>query len=958
MEIMNDTYQQQDITTNFQYSRPWLDRTLKNLGLNQVFTNASGNYLYYQPEDNTKAKVLDFIGGYGSLLLGHNHPELTDYAAELLRNQLPIHSQMSVKKQVGDLALALSDRIGQQTGKEYITTFVNSGAEAVEAAIKHARLAFANRKEAYLNRLHRQLHTISNYLVKHETNLVCEIDGRLIHGFEGLKTYYLEQAQSILNDTKLVLLAAEKAFHGKTTGALDLTYNPKFRQKFQHQTNANQPVRFFKKDPDELTRLVDELIVTLPIPVLSASGKIENQEVRLVTCLGIIIEPIQGEGGVQAISHSFLKLLREITRRKKIPLIFDEIQCGFFRTGGLLHSTSIGVEADYYLLGKALGGGLVKNAALVVEKSLYLDEFGLLHTSTYADDEFSAAVSLKALEISERKAKLMPKISQYLSVKLQLLKSQFPEVIKEVRGFGLMWGVEFYSMNFSSSYCFQMTSRTGYLSYIFCSYLLNQKQIRVAPTLSDPHTLRLQPSLLTTYEEVDQLCDALEDLSKIVYCRDFYKLIEHLLPQEEQELRTLEDFGRGTVPMNVTPGAYDNVGFVTHFINENGARAGDESIALLSDNTINQLLESVMELAVPIMTGAQTVQSATGKKVNVYFAGLLFTANMARDMMVRNAARPYEILCDKAVDMLQQEFDCKLIGLGQYSSVITKNGKTISNPHVAITTGNSFTVGIGVQAVMSEVSNDFVNSGGITLGILGAGGNISSTYLKSFLPYSSQILFKGSDSEAGRAKTQRFMRELVSYVFSLALDSTEGQSQLGTTLYETIVTTNLYQQVLEGKVKVNDNRLSDWLAEELGENMPFRLIDSLYDLQQCQVTVVATNSPEAFLFPEHFAPHSVVYDISVPLNCSPELINNDKCIKVILGGVVQLPMQEKLPMKGYPLGKGEAFACISETILLGLEESEGNFSYGNLLPSQVRQINSIGEQHGFAFKKPKIERIF
>ncbi len=63
-------------------------------------------------------------------------------------------------------------------------------------------------------------------------------------------------------------------------------------------------------------------------------------------------------------------------------------------------------------------------------------------------------------------------------------------------------------------------------------------------------------------------------------------------------------------------------------------------------------------------------------------------------------------------------------------------------------------------------------------------------------------------------------------------------------------------------------------------------------------------------------------------------------------------------MKGYPLGKGEAFACISETILLGLEENEGNFSYGNLLPSQVRQINSIGGRHGFVFKKPKVEQIF
>ena len=949
---------QQNTSTQFNYSRPFLDRTLKNLGLDKSFTRASGNYLYYPNEAGEEIKVLDFIGGYGSLFLGHHDKTLNEYACDLLRNQLPVHSQMSTKKYVGALAAALSNRIGKKTGKEYITTFVNSGAEAVEAAIKHARFSFSTRKEECLNKLSQQLHTLNNHFIKHTTPIDCEIDGHSIRSFEALKAYYLEKAKSTFDTCVPVILAAEKAFHGKTTGALDLTYNKKFRKKFQNRFKNSLHVRFFKKDQEEVAKLLEDLKVTVNMPVLNAQGKVENKAMTLVTCLGIIIEPIQGEGGVQPIPYEFLKFLRELTQEKGIPLIFDEIQCGFFRTGHLLHSLNIGVEADYYLLGKALGGGLVKNAALVIDKKRYIDEFGLLHTSTFADDEFSAAISLKALEVSEQKAQQVPKISQYISVKLQLLKSQFPEVIKEIRGMGLMWGIEFFHMDFSSSYCFQMASRTGYLNYIFCSYLLNQWNIRIAPTLSDRCTLRLQPSVLTTYEEVDTFCNAIEALSKIIYCRDFYKLIEHLLPVEEQGLRALQDFGRATVPMDVAPELYENVGFVTHFINENGARAGDESIALLSDPTINHLLEAVMELAVPIMTGAKTVQSVTGKKVNVYFAGLLFTANMAREMMLKNTTAHYEALCDKAVDMLDKEFGCKLIGLGQYTSVITKNGKTITNPHVAVTTGNSFTVGIGVQAVMSEISEVLAQQGSITLGILGAGGNISSTYLKCFLPYCSKILFKGSDSEQGRFKTQRFMRELMSYVFQLILASDENMEMVNPALYKTITATALYQQVLKGEVKINDYRLCDMLAEELGENMPFQLIDSLDALVNCHVTVVATNSPHAFLYPEHFAPNSVVYDISVPLNCSEALIENDKNIKVILGGVVQLPMNEKLPMKGYPLAQGEAFACISETILLGLENRIGNFSYGHLIPSQIQQINVIGNRHGFTFKKPKMEQIF
>ena len=944
----------EDNQTQFEFSKPFLDRTLKSLGLDKVFVRASGNYLTYKNDQGENIKVLDLMGGYGSLFLGHNPEELTEHAIDLLRNDLPIHSQMSIKNSVGKLAFRISEKIGKSTGKEYISTFVNSGSEAVEAAIKHARLNFYVKKEVFMQKLAQQLHTINNFFVKADTKFNCVINGYEFKEFDELKNYYLNNANKVFASAIPVILAAEKAFHGKTTGALELTYNENYRKKFNAQFKEKSAVQFFKIDQKSVTEQLNNLILELNFPVINASGIITNSTEKIITCAGIIIEPIQGEGGVLPVPHEFLSYLRDITIEEKIPLIFDEIQCGFFRTGEFLYSNSIGVEADYYLLGKALGGGMVKNAALVIEKGQYIEEFGLLHTSTFADDEFSASISLKALEVSEKYSTIVPNIHRYFMEKLLILKKMFPEVIKEVRGVGLMLGIEFFAMNFNSSYCFQMFSRTGYLNYIFCSYLLNKWDIRVAPTLSNPHTLRLQPSVLTTMDEVDAFVFAIESLCEIIQCCDFYKLIEHLLPIEEQNLRSLKDFGRKSVPM-ATENEIDNVGFITHFIDENGARAGDESIALLSDDTINQLLQSVMELAVPIITGAQTIQSVDGKKVNTYFAGLLFTANMARKMLIEQTSKPYEVLCDKAIDMLNTEFSCKLIGLGQYTSVITKNGKTITNPHVAITTGNSFTVGIGVQAVMSEIDNEVFQKDGITLGVLGAGGNISSTYIKCFLPYCSSILFKGSDSVQGKIKTQRFMRELIAYVMKLAIDNGEGLHQ---NLYNTIISTNLYQEILKGNLQINDYTLVEKLVEELGENMPFKMLDDLFDLQQCEVTVVATNSPKAFLYPEHFATNSVVYDISVPLNCSQELIDNDKNIKVILGGVVQLPQNEKLPMKGYPLGKGEAFACISETVLLGLERRYDNFSFGHLRPNQINDINKIGEQNGFKFKKPKVEQIF
>ena len=79
---------------------------------------------------------------------------------------------------------------------------------------------------------------------------------------------------------------------------------------------------------------------------------------------------------------------------------------------------------------------------------------------------------------------------------------------------------------------------------------------------------------------------------------------------------------------------------------------------------------------------------------------------------------------------------------------------------------------------------------------------------------------------------------------------------------------------------------------------------------------------------------------------------------MILGGIVQLPNKESFPLRGYPLDKGEAFACISETILLGMENIQRNFSFGNLIPDQIDEIKQIGEKHNFQFLKPKLEEIF
>lgn len=940
------------------YTRPKLNRLLSALSLNKEFIRGEGGGLFYLDENTKEVRVSDFIGGYGSLLLGHHHPELKKRAVELISQHVPNHTQLSSKPSVDALSQFISKEIGQYSGQTYITTLANSGAEVVEAAIKHARLNFSKNKDKLLDRLHRELHGINHYFETNDQPFLAASSEETFTDFDSFRDSCIRDFHEVFNEITPKLLALQQSFHGKTTGALNLTSNVQFRDGFQTNEQEKSQVIFVEPNEDQFESTLLSLFRTVHFPKLT-NGIVSIEASSVLMCLGVIVEPIQGEGGIRPVPLKFLSFLRERTRNVNIPLIFDEIQCGSYRTGTFAHSLQSGIFADYYLFSKSFGGGMVKNAALVIDKKHYHEGFGVVHTSTYSDDSYSAELSLKALHIAKSETESIQRKGQFVENCLRNVQQKFPKVVKEVRGAGLMWGVEFFDLDVSENYSFQMFSRSGYLNYLYCSYLLNQWNIRIAPTLSDPHTLRVLPSIFVTEKELAHFQSALEALAHIIYYRDFYKLIEHLLPKEERDLRLLTDFGQGTVIIDVDESVTHSVGFISHYINENGVKDGDPSMGVLSNETINQLLESVLEISSPILLHARKMEGTSGKSVNTYFAGMLFTASMAREMMNRNLYTQYADLCNDAVDFLHETFNCSLVGLGQYSSVITKNGKAIRNPHVFVTTGNSYTVGIGVQAIKEEITKRIQAETPLTLGVLGAAGNICSTYVKCFLPYFSKMVLKGSDSKGGKLKTLRFLRELIHYILSEMVSNSDARSSvIHSKTFDLFANSATYQGLTSGQFSLNDLSLAEKLMKELGNDFPFHVIDTLEELVQCDVTVVATNHPKPFLYSRYFADHSIVYDISVPVNSTDELIQNTRNIKVIMGGVVELPFEQTITMRAYPLGKGEAFACISETILLGLEEKLCNFSYGNLHPTQVNYMNQLGAKHGFKLKKNKLETIF
>src|SRR5262249_59492105 len=120
-------------TLEYEFAESYLRDLLSTLGLDVEYVRAEGNTLYYLDESEEAVPVLDYVGGYGSLIFGHNHPEIVEYAKELLDARIPVHAQFSYHPYANELAAALNRIIWREfdTSEPYLAIFANSGAEAV-----------------------------------------------------------------------------------------------------------------------------------------------------------------------------------------------------------------------------------------------------------------------------------------------------------------------------------------------------------------------------------------------------------------------------------------------------------------------------------------------------------------------------------------------------------------------------------------------------------------------------------------------------------------------------------------------------------------------------------------------------------------------------------------------------------------------------------------------------------
>jgi putrescine aminotransferase len=354
--------------------------------------------------DQNGKSYLDFCGGYGVFTLGHSHPKVVAAVKKQL-DRMSLSTRVFFSEQMGSLAAELA---AIAPGDLQISFFSNSGTEAVEAALKMARLST------------KRVHIVSTH----------------------------------------------NAYHGKTMGSLTATGRDIFKDSFKPLVPEFEHVPF---------------------------GDLDALDRALPGAAAFIVEPIQCEGGVIIPQDGYLRGVRDLCDRHGALLIADEVQTGLGRTGYLFGVDHENVVPDIMTMAKGLSGGVVPIGATIARHDVWMRAFGkspLMHTSTFGGNPLACTAGLAALGVlkEERLVERSRDMGAYLLAQTRALQAQMPDVIADVRGRGLVVGVELAS--------------EGYAGVIIPECL--RLGMTAAYTLNQQRVIRLEPPLIVTKAEIDE----------------------------------------------------------------------------------------------------------------------------------------------------------------------------------------------------------------------------------------------------------------------------------------------------------------------------------------------------------------------------------------------------------------------------------------------------------------------
>lgn len=351
--------------------------------------------------DVSGKRYMDMLSGYSSLNQGHRHPKIIQ-ALKDQADKVTLTSRAFHNERLGDLLELLAGL----TGKEAFLP-MNTGAEAVETAIKMAR--------------------------------------RWAYKVKGVP------------EDKAEIIVCDGNFHGRTVTITSFSSTPEYRQQFGPFTPGFVSIPY--GDSDALEQAIG--------PHTAA----------------FLVEPIQGEAGIVIPRDGYLRDVEALCRKHNVLLIMDEIQTGLGRTGQWFASDWEHVHPDAYILGKALGGGVMPISMVAANRDI-MDVFDPgTHGSTFGGNPLACAVAIASLKVLQEEGLVQRSLEQGEYFLNQLKQEIHSPIVKEIRGRGLFIGIELHE-----------DARP------YCERLMNLGLL----TKETHHTLiRLAPPLIITQDQID-----------------------------------------------------------------------------------------------------------------------------------------------------------------------------------------------------------------------------------------------------------------------------------------------------------------------------------------------------------------------------------------------------------------------------------------------------------------------
>ncbi len=351
--------------------------------------------------------------------------------------------------------------------------FDMDGVEYLDCTSGHgvANLGHGNPKVA--EAIYKQASTLITLFESFPNDKRAEVMKKLCSLVDGLDRVFLcnsgtEAVEASLKFARIStgrknIVAAMRAFHGRTYGSLSATFNKKYREGFEPLVPGFSHVAYNN---------------------VEALDKAVNEETAAV-----ILEVVQGEGGVYPATEEYIQAVRRICDERGALLIVDEIQTGFGRTGAMFAIQHFGVTPDLLTCAKSLAGGVPMGAVLIGHKVQNLTPG--VHGSTFGGNPLSCAAAVAALGVIEEENLARQALVKGAYLRDQLRKIESPN-IRDVRGMGLMIGIE--------------------MKQKVAPYIKELQERKIIALNAGMTVIRLLPPLVITYDQIDHLVDVLKEV--------------------------------------------------------------------------------------------------------------------------------------------------------------------------------------------------------------------------------------------------------------------------------------------------------------------------------------------------------------------------------------------------------------------------------------------------------------